>query len=121
MGDNGKSERKEKGWYAVRCVFAAGPWDDGTMTYEERITLWHARSSRKAIEKAEAEANDYASEIDESPVTYLGLAQSFHLFDVPGPGAEIFSLMRDSTLEPDDYLATFFSNGDERSSDYDED
>ncbi|HEX4191149.1 MAG TPA: hypothetical protein VHZ06_09155 [Marmoricola sp.] len=111
---------KQKGWYAVRCVFGAGPWDDGSMTYEERVTLWHARDARKAIEKAEVEAVDYAGQIEENPVTYLGLAQSFHLFDVPGQGAEIFSLMRDSTLEPEEYLATFFSTGDERISDYDE-
>ncbi|MCU1601431.1 MAG: hypothetical protein JWO22_2140, partial [Frankiales bacterium] len=45
---------------------------------------------------------------------YLELAQAFELFDDPGHGAEVFSLMRTSRLEPDAYLDTFFDTGTER-------
>ena len=100
------------GWYAVRCVFAAGRLaEDGQETYEERITLWKAQSAEEAIARAEAEAEAYASGLGHW--SYLGLAQSFNLFDEPKDGAEVFSLIRDSTLEPDDYLDAFFDTGGE--------
>jgi hypothetical protein len=47
------------------------------------------------------------------PGTSLGLAQSYELFDQPGDGAEVFPLMREGTLDPDDYLVTFFDPGNE--------
>ncbi|RNL64326.1 DUF4288 domain-containing protein [Nocardioides marmoriginsengisoli] len=104
------------GWYAVRCVFGSEADNEDETTYEERITLWQATSADEAIERAEVEALAYAASIEEVEVNYLGLAQCFHLFDDPSDGAEIFSLMRDSELEPDDYLDTFFDSGDERTS-----
>ena len=103
-------------WYAVRCVFRTawidapdGPPED--TLYEERITLWQATSAEEAIGLAEQEAEDYAGEEDE----YLQLAQAYKLFDEPGSGAEVFSLMRSSPLEPDQYLDAFFDTGTERS------
>lgn len=102
-------------WYAVRCVFAVGwPPDARGKTYEERVTLWRAGSSEEAIERAEAEALEYAGTIDDSPSTYLELAQSYYLADEPGDGAEVYSLMRDSDLPPEEYLDTFFDTGSER-------
>lgn len=102
-------------WYAVRCVFRS-IIEVGTTTYEERITLWRAGSTAEAIERAEAEAAEYAAAIEDVEVEYTGLAQCFHLFDDPGDGAEVFSLMRDSDLEPEDYLDTFFDTGGEHES-----
>lgn len=102
------------GWYAVRCVFAVGwPPEAVGKAYEERITLWQARCVDEAIERAEAEATGYASEIEESPSRYLGLAQAFQLVEPPADGAEVFSLLRDSQLAPDKYLTTYFDTGDE--------
>ena len=109
------SSDKEDCWFAVRCVFASGwPPDRSTPVYEERITLWLAASAEDGIERAEAEALEYAGSIAESPDAYLGIAQSYQLFDAPGDGAEVFSLMRSSALEPDEYLDTFFDTGTER-------
>lgn len=94
------------GWFAVRCLFRKGwppPTDDffGGHRYEERITLRQASSADEAIAKAEAEALDYAAVIEEAPSEYLGLAQSYALADTPDQnGAEAFSLIRDSNLEP---------------------
>jgi hypothetical protein len=102
-------------WFAVRCVFATGwPPQARGHTYEERVTLWKADSADEAISRAEAEAVAYAAGISDSPGTYLGLAQSYQLFEGPGDGAEVFSLMRRSELGPDDYLSTFFDTGTER-------
>ena len=102
-------------WYAVRCIFAVGwPPEAAGKIYEERITLWQASSFDEAIARAEAEAEEYASTIEESPSTYLGLAQAFRLFESPADGAEVFSLMRESELAPDEYLTTYFDTGAER-------
>lgn len=106
----------EPSWYAVRCVFRtmwteteAGVTPDEQL-YEERITLWRAGSAEEAIALAEEEALDYAGDEDE----YLELAQAFRLYDAPGHGAEVFSLMRSSAMEPDAYLDTYFDTGSER-------
>ena len=111
-------------WYTVRCAFASDAWVDeegSYRTYEERVTLWRASSADEAIERAEADAEEYAASVSETPVSYLGLAQCFHLFDEPVDGAEVFSLMRDSDLDPDDYVDSFFDTGAEHRSDVDED
>jgi hypothetical protein len=96
-------------WYSVRCVFRSDS-DDGTL-YEERITLWNADSLDDAISLAEAEAAAYAESTD---VEHLGLAQAYWLPTPPGKGAEVFSLMRVSSLDPDAYLDQFFDTGSER-------
>ena len=99
-------------WYSVRCVFGVGPRSEtGGATYEERITLWRASSAEKAIARAEAEALQYATAL--KGCTYLGLAQSYQLADEVRDGAEVFSLMRDSELEPKEYLDVFLGVGTE--------
>jgi hypothetical protein len=107
----------EQPWYAVRCVFESEltrvDHDDGEVGYEERITLWRAASFDEAIELAGEEATRY---VDESEgVAFTGLAQAYHLFDEPGHGSEVFSLIRLSTLKDDDYLARYFETGKELS------
>lgn len=84
----------EPAWYAVRCVFLSG-WspEPAAQAYEERITLWRAGSADEAIERAEVEAREYAAGIGDRPDTYLGLAQSYWMFDELGDGAEVFSLV----------------------------
>jgi hypothetical protein len=102
------------GWYAVRCIFHTGwPPEAAGKTFEERITLWRADSFDHAIERAEAEAREYAAAITESPDTYLGLAQAYRLDDVPGDGAEVFSLLRGSNRKPNAYIDRFFDTGKE--------
>jgi predicted metal-dependent hydrolase len=102
-------------WYAVGCLFRSARADspDPAGTYEERITLWRARSFEEAIERAEAEAAEYASITGGD---YMDLAQAFHLAveGSVGEGDEIFSLMRESTLEPSAYIDRHFDTGDER-------
>lgn len=98
-------------WYAVRCLFHF-PWGDPPGVYEERITLWKAGSFDEAIERAENEAAEYVAD---GEGIYVGLAQSFHLAvgESVSDGAEVFSLMRDSRLERDEYIDRFFSTGAE--------
>lgn len=100
-------------WYSVRCIFKHLPRHDATKRnlYEERITIWKAKSFEEAVELAEIEAKDYADPDSE----YLGLAQVFNLFDeVLENGTEVFSLMRESNYTPKKYLDIYFDNGSER-------
>ncbi len=103
----------DRQWYSVRCVFRVisegGPGDGGT-DYEERLTLWMASSHAEAIALAEAEAADYSSN---GFFEYLGIAQSYWLFEPPEHGKEVFSLIRTSELEPKAYLDQFFDTGRE--------
>ncbi|KAB2352187.1 hypothetical protein [Actinomadura rudentiformis] len=87
------------GWYGVRCFFAVTAG-----SYEESITVWRADSFDEAIAKAEAGQDG----------TYLEMAQAFFIGDELGEGTEVFSLIRDSELEADDYLTRFFDTGRER-------
>ncbi len=78
------------------------------------MTLWRASSTEEAIARTEAEAREYAAAIIDAPSTFLGLGQSCELYDEPGDGAEVFSLLRDSALSPTEYLVAFVDTGAER-------
>lgn len=109
------TETPSPSWFSVRCVFVFGETpDEPERTYEERVTMWRADAADEAIARAEADALEYVAALDQPPSAYLGLAQCYELFDVPGDGAAVISLMRGSTLEPDDYLDAFFDTGAER-------
>jgi hypothetical protein len=99
----------KSGWVSVRCVFRTMRPEG--QSFEERITLWRTPDMDTAIERAETEANAYAARED---VEYLGFAQSYLLYDQPADGAEIFSLIRDSSLDPAAYLDAHFDTGGER-------
>lgn len=102
-------------WFAVRCIFRFGSEGTDAATFEERITTWLAGSVEEAVELAEQEALTYADPSDEGiGATYIGLAQAFHMSGPPGHGAEVFSLMRRSGLDDDDYLDKHFDTGTER-------
>lgn len=80
--------------------------------YEERITVWIATDIDESIEAAEEEALRYAENIC---ATYLELAQAFYCFTVlKDSGIEVYSLLRESDLEPSEYLDAFFDTGHER-------
>ena len=98
--------------YSVRCLLR---WHSRTEVakylYEERITLWQAERLDQAIELAEQEATAYAGDADE----FLGFSQAYALVDLlAGHGVEVFSLLRESDLEPNEYIDTFFDTGGER-------
>jgi hypothetical protein len=99
-------------WFGVRCIF-----HDPEGTYEERITLWNADTFDEAVAMAEQDAEEYAEEVGS---TFLGFAQAYVMPDEPGQGAEVFSLLRDSDLEPDEYLDAFFDTGTEREASLDD-
>lgn len=98
----------ELSWFAVRGVFEIHKG-----LYEERITMWSCGSFERAIELAEAEAQEYVANVGIHG--YVGLAQAFLIGeDQPTSGAEIFSLLRESPLSPQEYVSTYFDTGRER-------
>ena len=102
---------KDRYWFSVRCVFRM----ESSSSYEERVTLWRAASFSEAIERAETEAKEYANDVNSE---YVGLAQAYELAeDAIGDGVEVFSLIRDSELPPNEYLDRFFATGSEHQGD----
>lgn len=109
MGDD--ALEPELSWYGVRCFIAFPAEDEKNFLYEERVTIWRAASAEDAIEFAEAEVVQYA---DGAEGVFMALSQSYAMYDDPGQGAEVYSLMRESSLPPAAYLDQFFDTGDER-------
>ncbi|GAA2586250.1 hypothetical protein GCM10010435_75570 [Winogradskya consettensis] len=105
MTSNDGSETAPR-WFGVRCVYH----DAVRNAYEERVTVWQADSVEASIALAEAEAGEYSAGIDFS---YLGLAQAYLLVEPPGHGADVFSLIRRSDLDPHAYVTSFFDTGHE--------
>lgn len=105
--------------FSVRSVFRWSPRADQKKKhlYEERITLWNARSLIEAINLAEREAEEYAGD----DAKCLGLLQGYWMYDeckLRKQGIEVFSLLRESDLPPKTYLKAFFATGHERESDH---
>jgi hypothetical protein len=100
-------------WYAVRCLFR---WNRPE-SYEERITLWQAENFDEAIAKAEVEGDRYAASASERSIKRLDLVQAYRVYDDLQEGAELFSLLRDSSLPPEEYAKTFFATGSEHQGD----
>jgi 2-methylcitrate dehydratase PrpD len=104
------SEGSSAHWYGVRCVVR---WIDPRV-FEERITVWLTASADEAILMAEEEASAYAAR---NGLVYLELAQSYLMATSEVvEGTEVFSLLRESDLDTETYLDTFFDTGTERQS-----
>jgi hypothetical protein len=106
--------------YSVRSVirWAPRPEQEKKFIYEERITAWNAESLDAAIEFAETEAKAYAAD---KGFEALDLFQGYWLFDEVGlipQGSEVFSLLRESDLDGESYLDSFFDTGHEKQADY---
>lgn len=102
------------GSFSVRCIFRWEPRleQERKFLYEERITLWQAEDIDAAVELAEREARQYA---EENEVEYLEYWQAYDLLGkVDANAVEVFSLLRESDLEPAEYLDVFFDTGLER-------
>ena len=93
-------------WFGVRHVL------QNDTNFEERVTVWQASSFEEAMSLARQEAKEYADgALYDGHV--LGLFQAYELFEPPGHGAEVFSLIRASQLAPDDYVRHFYDTGEE--------
>lgn len=95
-------------WFGARTLFLHKAFPG--QTYEERINVIQAYSEDDALLKAEEIAKQYADESTE----FLNYTIVFEMFDDLGDKAEVFSLMRESDLAPEDYIDRYFDTGSER-------
>lgn len=103
-----------KAWYSVKCIFLhnhlAAP--DGKSVYEERIVLFAANSLDEALQLAETEAESYARA--NGDIQYCQFASAYQLPDGEiMAGAEVYSLMRRSPLEPKEFIDKYYDDGTE--------
>lgn len=104
-GEGVAPETSEPMWFSVRCLLG---FDGG---FEERTTLWRARSHDQASAMAGEDSELYAGVLR---ARHVGVVGAFLLAeDSLGPGSELFSLRRDSDLSADDYLRRFLVTGAE--------
>jgi hypothetical protein len=104
-----------KEWYGAKTVYLVerNTVAESENLFEERIIVLQADSFDNAIAEAEDEALAYAN--SDSGVKYLGYVNVFKLFDNNiEHRTEVFSLMRDSSLDPEEYLDHYFNTGKER-------
>ena len=103
-----KKKNGTQPWYGAKCIFlhkdkGCGP----RQMYEERIILVRATSFDKAIKKAEKEAKHYCKALGNC--VYTEFVDVFHLFDNKiKKGTEIYSRMRESDLDINEYLDYFY-------------
>jgi hypothetical protein len=88
------------GWYAVRHFIQNGE------NYEERITVWDRLTDDDAIDAAFMEATEYCESLNDAYV--IDYFETYKMFESPGDGQEVFSLIRSSALSPEDYLDRYF-------------
>jgi hypothetical protein len=93
----------KKQWFSAKGVFVHRDSGSGPrQLYEERLILVRARTFRKARKLAEKDAQKYERLLDGCAFTKF--VEVFRLFDEPGDGAEVFSTMEQSDLEPKEYV-----------------
>lgn len=72
-----------------------------------------AESQEEALTKAEKIAEDFCESME--GYSYTGYAEVFHLFDEAlSEGVEVYSTLRASSLEAEDYIRRFLRTGDEK-------
>jgi hypothetical protein len=104
-----------KEWYGAKTVYQieSNTVQSPQKLYEERIIVLKAASFDDAICEAEREAGLYAN--DASGIRYLGYVNVFKLFgEEIQDKTEVFSLMRESELNSEEYIDRHLDTGTER-------
>jgi hypothetical protein len=99
-------------WYGVRLIYRMTGCTKPA--YEERILIIRADGADAAILRAERLSRD---SYESDTTVYTGYAMAFHILDEDGgslgDGVEVFSLIRGSGLDVNDYLDRFHDTGRE--------
>ena len=97
-------------WFGAKTLYrwpdAYGEAGRGGYVYEERIVLLRARDQDDAIVRAEEEAARYV-QAAENGTEHLGSVIVYEMFDDVGDGAEVFSLLRSTPLDPQTFLGRY--------------
>jgi hypothetical protein len=96
-------------WYAVRYLLR----DEGNKLYQEDTVLVIAQSHDEALKKGEKIAEEFCESMPE--YKYTGYAETFQLFEEsPEEGVEVYSTIRESSLEPKEYIEHYLRTGTEK-------
>jgi hypothetical protein len=104
----------ERQWFGVKCLFGHRGLEaePGRRVYEERIIVVLASGFDEAIVRAEAEAVKYIGGLGE----YLGFCDAYCTGSATlGDGAEVYSLMREVTLDRREFINRYHEDGTETS------
>jgi hypothetical protein len=104
-----------KKWYGAKTLYlvTSNTTETPANLYEERVIVLKSNSFDDAISEAEKEAANYAAE--GSGLKYLRYVNVFKLFDEKiKDKTEVFSLMRESPLTPQEYIDEYYDTGNER-------
>jgi hypothetical protein len=74
--------------------------------YNEQLTMWIADSPEQACDLARSQTADYCRDVHEELLDYQEVWQ---MFDYLRQGGEVFTSLRESSLDPDDYVSRYFS------------
>jgi hypothetical protein len=88
--------------------------DASNHVYEERIVIFLAHSFEEAIDLAERDASDYSLK---NNAKYSGYCNAYKLdtrnFE---PGTEVYSVMREVPMLPDDFVTHYYDDGSDKHS-----
>ena len=94
-------------WFGAKTLYR---WPDRAgregYVYEERVVILRARDQDDAIARAEEEAARYVKAVDEG-MEYMGSVNVYEMFDDVADGAEVFSLLRSTRLDPEAFLERY--------------
>ena len=104
------NEGSGKTWFGAKTVLRHPGLErePGKSCYEERVVLIHASDEEEALKLAEQEANEYA---DGLATKFLGYVNIFRMDCTLGSLAEVFSIMRTTTMEEDEFVTHFYDDG----------
>ncbi len=104
----------ERQWFGVKCLFEHRGLEaePGRAVYEERIVVVLAASFDEAVARAETEAADYIGGLGE----YLGFCDVYCTGSARlGEGSEVYSLMREVSLDRRGFIDRYHDDGTEKS------
>jgi hypothetical protein len=107
---------RKTAWFSAKGLFRHGSLSkrSGKQVYEERIVLFRAGDFHEAIALADAEARQYAADLEAAE--YLGYVDVYELEpDSLGHEAEVYSLMRSTELNPEEFITRYHADGTQRS------
>ena len=105
----------ENNWYGVKCLVEHKglPVDPGKRVCEERIVLLRASGFDEAIRRAEQEVEHYTTP---TGATYIGYCNAFKMdAETMEDGIEVYSLMREVALTPEQFITHYHDDGTEKS------
>jgi hypothetical protein len=98
-------------WFGVKYLVEHGglSHEPGRRVYEERV---RAKDFDEAIERAEADAKRYAAQNQE---THTGYCNAYRMeADSMADGTEVFSLTREVSLTPDEFVTRYYDDGTDK-------